>query len=239
MRDSGLPDAWIGAGALRDLIRGERYGDGFDQSSVRDVDVVFLDAADLSRENDDRATARLVAASSELPWEAKNQAARAHLIPGEVRRGPAHLCTITDAVATSPEYATAVAVRLDAYDQLAVCAPRGLDDLLDGVWRRIPNRVSPEISRQRLARLQSAAEIYDLDLERLLERVKVVRRRPSRRPHRRRRVSPPSAIRAHRRPWRDLDPLPLPSVTCHAEVGPPPVRGHFDRLEYFTPAGPF
>jgi hypothetical protein len=62
------------------------------------------------------------------------------------------LQTIADAVATWPEYATAVAVRPDAHDRLVVCAPYGLDDLLDGVWRRNPTRVSQETSRQRLAR---------------------------------------------------------------------------------------
>ncbi|MEV0725423.1 nucleotidyltransferase family protein [Micromonospora purpureochromogenes] len=40
---------------------------------------------------------------------------------------------IADAVATWPEYATAVAVRLDASDQVVVCAPHGIDDLLDVV----------------------------------------------------------------------------------------------------------
>ncbi|MFI7210988.1 nucleotidyltransferase family protein [Micromonospora maritima] len=35
---------------------------------------------------------------------------------------------------------------------MTVCAPHGLDDLLDGVWRRNPARVSAEISRQRLSR---------------------------------------------------------------------------------------
>ncbi|MFC3504143.1 nucleotidyltransferase family protein [Micromonospora krabiensis] len=75
VRDSGLPNAWIGAGAIRDLVWSERYGTGFDPSSVRDVDVVFLDAADLSRHNDDRATRRLISAWPEPPWEAKNQAA--------------------------------------------------------------------------------------------------------------------------------------------------------------------
>ncbi|MEU2661488.1 nucleotidyltransferase family protein [Micromonospora sp. NPDC007220] len=47
---------------------------------------------------------------------------------------------------------TAAAVCLDAHDQITVYAPHGLDDLLDGVWRRNPTRVSPETSRQRLAR---------------------------------------------------------------------------------------
>lgn len=65
--------------------------------------------------------------------------------------GVAPLRVIADAVATWSEYATAVAVRLDASDQVVVCAPHGLDDLLDVVWRCNPTRVSAEICRQRLA----------------------------------------------------------------------------------------
>jgi hypothetical protein len=157
VRGSGLPDAWIGAGTLRDLVWGRRYGNGFDPSSVRDVDVVFFDPVDLSRENDDQATGRLVAAWPEPPWEAKNQAAVHTWYPAKFGGDPVPpLRTIAEAVATWPEYATAVAVRLDAHDQVAVCAPYGLDDLLDGVWRRNPTRAGPEISRQRLARHRPA-----------------------------------------------------------------------------------
>ncbi|MGC3862355.1 nucleotidyltransferase family protein [Micromonospora chersina] len=64
--------------------------------------------------------------------------------PANFGGGPvAALRTITDAVSTWPDYATAVAVRLGAYDQITVCAPHGLDDLLDGVWRGNLNRVTP------------------------------------------------------------------------------------------------
>ncbi|HEX2774075.1 MAG TPA: nucleotidyltransferase family protein, partial [Micromonosporaceae bacterium] len=62
------------------------------------------------------------------------------------------LTSIADAVATWPETATAVAVRLDDIDEVEVCAPLGLADLLDGVWRRNPRRVSLEQSQARLAR---------------------------------------------------------------------------------------
>jgi hypothetical protein len=48
--------------------------------------------------------------------------------------------------------ATAVAVRLDAADGIDICAPLGLADLLDGVWRRNPARVSLARSYERLAR---------------------------------------------------------------------------------------
>ncbi|PZF93498.1 hypothetical protein C1I99_20505 [Micromonospora deserti] len=37
VRRSGLPDAWVGAGILRDLVWGQRYGNGFDPSAVHDV----------------------------------------------------------------------------------------------------------------------------------------------------------------------------------------------------------
>ncbi|WP_158554085.1 hypothetical protein [Micromonospora deserti] len=32
-----MPDAWVGAGILRDLVWGQRYGNGFDPSAVHDV----------------------------------------------------------------------------------------------------------------------------------------------------------------------------------------------------------
>ncbi|WP_431920164.1 nucleotidyltransferase family protein [Micromonospora wenchangensis] len=158
VRDTGLPDAWIGAGVVRDLVWGERYGDGFDPSSVRDVDVVFLDPTDLTSANDDRATARLVTAWPQPQWEAKNQAAVHTWYPAKFGGDPvAPLRTITEAVATWPEYATAVAVRRHADDTIAVCAPYGLDDLLDGVWRHNPTRAGREVSRRRLARQRPAA----------------------------------------------------------------------------------
>ncbi|TDC86193.1 hypothetical protein E1193_00600 [Micromonospora sp. KC606] len=105
VRDSGLPDAWIGAGVLRDLVWGCRYGDGFDLRDVRDVDVAFFDPADLSQDNDQRATARLAALEPGLPWEAKNQAAVHTWYPQRFGGGPVPpLHGIADAVATWPEY---------------------------------------------------------------------------------------------------------------------------------------
>ncbi|MBM0279280.1 nucleotidyltransferase family protein [Micromonospora sp. STR1s_6] len=153
VRDSGLPDAWIGAGVLRDLVWGERYGDGFDPTTVHDVDVVFFDPARLTRDDDDRATARLAAAWAEPPWQARNQAAVHTWYAAKFGGDPiAPYRSVAEAVATWPEYATAVAVRLDPDDRLEVCAPYGLADLLGGIWRHNPARVDVAWSRQRLAR---------------------------------------------------------------------------------------
>ncbi|MEW1589428.1 nucleotidyltransferase family protein [Micromonospora vinacea] len=152
VRDSGLPDAWIGAGALRDLVWGERYGDGFDPARVRDVDVVFFDRERLTRADDDRATARLAGMWPQPPWEARNQAAVHTWYAASFGGAPiAPYRSVAEAVATWPEYATAVAVRLNPAGRLEVCAPYGLADLLGGVWRHNPARVDVARSRQRLA----------------------------------------------------------------------------------------
>jgi uncharacterized protein len=157
VRDCGLPDAWAGAGVVRDLVWGELSGVGFRPDEVRDIDVIFLDPADLSRERDDEATERLARARPGLPWEARNQAAVHLWYPQKFGGGPAPpLRSIAEAVATWPETATAVAVRLDRAGEVEVCAPLGLDDLLGGIWRRNPVRVSLAVSRARLARHRPA-----------------------------------------------------------------------------------
>ncbi len=157
VRDSGLPDAWVGAGVLRDLVWGERFGAGFRADRVRDVDVAFFDPADLSRERDRAATELLRGRKPEIPWEATNQAAVHTWFADYFGSEPVPpLRSTADGVATWPETATAVAVRLDRRDKIDVCAPHGLDDLLDGVWRRNPRRTAVEQSLARLARHEPA-----------------------------------------------------------------------------------
>jgi hypothetical protein len=149
---SALPDAWIGAGAVRDVVWGERFS-RFDPADVRDIDVAFFDPADLGRERD-LAAQQALTGLADLPWEATNQAA-VHTWYHEYFGGPPveAFASVHDAVATWPETATCVAVRLaETIDDIEVCAPHGLDDLLGGVWRMNPVRVTPEASAARLAR---------------------------------------------------------------------------------------
>lgn len=153
VREAGLPDAWVGAGVLRDLVWGQRYGAGFNPQDVRDVDVAFFDANDLTPGNDVAATELLRRHDPTVPWEATNQAAVHTWYESVFGTGPVDaLRSIADAVATWPETATCVAVRLDSAETLHVCTPLGLDDLLDGVWRRNPRRITVELSRARLSR---------------------------------------------------------------------------------------
>jgi uncharacterized protein len=150
VRATQLPDAWVGAGVIRDLVWGAASG-GFDPAGVADVDVAFFDPDDLSPERDARAQAELVRRAPDLPWEATNQAAvhtwyAAYFGGGEV--APLH--STAEGVATWPETATAVAVRLADNGRLEICAPYGLDDLLGLVWLPNGRRVSPDVAARRL-----------------------------------------------------------------------------------------
>ncbi|MGH3273226.1 MAG: nucleotidyltransferase family protein [Streptosporangiaceae bacterium] len=150
---SCLPDAWIGAGVIRDIVWG-RLHDGFDPAVVNDIDVAFFDAGDLRPERD-RAAQRLLGELADLPWEATNQAA-VHTWYHTYFGGPPipPFTRVHDAVATWPETATCVAIRVDAdaLGGLAICAPYGLADLLDKTWRWNQARVPVAISQARLAR---------------------------------------------------------------------------------------
>ena len=147
---SGLPAAWIGAGVIRDVVWGQCHG-GFDPSAVKDVDVAFFDPDDLTMERDLGAQETLLRIA-DLPWEATNQAA-VHTWYHHYFGGPPvePFASVHDAVATWPETATCVAVR-HGPGGMEVCAPHGLADILDGVWRVNRVRVTPDISRARLAR---------------------------------------------------------------------------------------
>jgi hypothetical protein len=149
-----LPDCWIGAGAVRDLVWDMRFGAGFDPAGIADVDVVFFDPSELSADHEHEIERRLREQDASVDWDVKNQA-RVHLWY-EARFGqPAEpLTSTTDGVATWPETATAVAVRLREDGGLDIAAPLGLDDLLDGVWRRNSRRVTDAEYAARIARKQ-------------------------------------------------------------------------------------
>jgi uncharacterized protein len=148
---SRLPDAWIGAGVIRDVVWGQHHS-GFDPAAVKDIDVAYFDPDDLSMERDLAAQDVLHRVAPGLPWEATNQAA-VHVWYHRHFGGPPvdSFASAHDAVATWPETATCVAVRR-GQDGIEVCAPYGLADLLGGVWRVNPTRVTTAISRARLAR---------------------------------------------------------------------------------------
>jgi uncharacterized protein len=148
-RDVDPPDWLVGGGVLRDLVWNRLHGrPGPDRP--RDVDLAFFDPGRLDRARDAEVEAALTARHPGVVWDAKNQAA-VHTWYGRVFGGQvAPLTSAADGVATWPETATAVAVRLLPDDAVQVVAPCGLEDLFGLVCRRNPRRVSVDHYRQRV-----------------------------------------------------------------------------------------
>ena len=150
VREVEPPECWIGAGAVRDVVWDTLFGSGFDPARVRDVDVVYFDLADMRRQREAALEQRLRALRPGVSWDVKNQAAVHLWYRDRFGVEVAALTSLADAVATWPETAACVAIRWGAAG-LEILAPFGVDDLMTGVWRGNPVRVTPTEAARRLA----------------------------------------------------------------------------------------
>ncbi len=126
-----LPDAWIGAGFIRNSVWDVLHGRTIDVARLADVDVLFFDPDDTSREREAGIEHRLCILAPGIPWSVKNQA-RMHL-----RNGDAPYRNTFEAVAHWAETATAIAART-VEGRVEVMAPYGVDDLLNLIVRPTP-----------------------------------------------------------------------------------------------------
>lgn len=126
-----LPDCWIGAGAIRNLVWDTLHGFAPGLGDQTDVDVVFFDPGDLSADPEVALEKRLRTQIPGVDWQVRNQA-RMHLRNGD----PVYRDT-EDGLRHWPETATAIAARLKGR-QIELLAPFGLDDLLGLVVRPTP-----------------------------------------------------------------------------------------------------
>ncbi len=149
VNELNAPCAYIGSGAIRNAVWDSLH-DCTAPSYLADIDVVYFDRDDLSEETEHRYEEVLRGLEPDHHWDVKNQAA-VHLWFHKVfghRVDP--LDSIEDAVATWPETACCVAVRMRSGKDLEVVAPLGLDDLFAMVVRRNPRRVTIETYHQRI-----------------------------------------------------------------------------------------
>lgn len=123
VRALDLPDWAVGAGFVRNAVWDRLHGFAA-ATPLDDVDVLYFDPAELSKETEQALEARLGAAMPNVPWSVRNQA-RMHL-----RNGDAPYRDTKDALRYWLETATCVAVRLERDDSLTVIAPYGVGDLL-------------------------------------------------------------------------------------------------------------
>ncbi|WP_114945952.1 nucleotidyltransferase family protein [Microvirga calopogonii] len=126
-----LSDGWIGAGFIRNTVWDVLHGRIVDVSRLNDVDVIFFDPRDASRELESDMERRLRDIAPGTIWSVKNQA-RMHR-----RNGDRPYRDTFDAVAHWPETATAIAARsIDG--KVEVMAPHGIQDLLNLIVRPTP-----------------------------------------------------------------------------------------------------
>lgn len=150
VRSLDLPEGAVGAGAVRTAVWNHLHG--FTETpALRDVDVAYFDPRDLSKARDDAYLARLQDLEPDFPWEITNQAAIHQWLTNASGAPVPPFQSLEQAVATWPETATCVAVRLNTDDSIGVIAPLGLEDLFDMVVRRNPARVSLEAFQKRVA----------------------------------------------------------------------------------------
>jgi hypothetical protein len=140
----GLPDSWICAGIVRNLVWDSLHG--FDRpTALNDVDVLYFDRRDRSRDAERRVERSLEGDMPGVPWNVRNQA-RMHEVNGDppYRSSP-------DAMRFWPETATSVAVRLVGREKVDLVAAHGIQDLVNLVVRPTPHFASKlEIYRMRV-----------------------------------------------------------------------------------------
>lgn len=142
VRALGLPDWRLVSGAVYQAVWNARTGRpaGY---GVKDYDLAYFNASDLSYEAEDVVIKRVAAAFDE-PFrsqvEVRNQA-RVHLwFQNRFGEPYAPLHSTDEALGRFVAPTFAVGVRLEADDSLSVAAPFGLDDVFAMTIRPNPNR---------------------------------------------------------------------------------------------------
>ena len=130
-RTLGLPDWCIAAGFVRNRVWDHFHG-VVPPRAPADIDLIYYDANDLSKESEQAYEAALDRLLPGLPWQVRNQA-RMHIW----KNLPQHRDT-ADSMIYWLESVTNIGVRLEADDSLSVIAPLGTDDLLNLRCRPTP-----------------------------------------------------------------------------------------------------
>lgn len=145
VRSLELPDAWISAGFVRNRVWDRLHGFRR-ETPLNDIDLLFFDPADASREHEAAVERRLAAILPGRPFEARNQA-RMHL-----KNGDAPYVDTFDALFGWMETPTAIAVRVDDAGTLHFLHPFGIDDLMMMQVRPTPRAVGCiEVYNERMA----------------------------------------------------------------------------------------
>ena len=121
VRELALPQAYIAAGFLRNLVWDRLHQKSF--SALNDIDIIYFDTDHSFSES--QAKMHLQKQFVQMEWDVKNQA-RMHK-----KHGHAPYSGCAEAMSNWPEKETAIAVRLNKNQQPEFVAPWGLALLFD------------------------------------------------------------------------------------------------------------
>ena len=155
----GLPDAWLVSGTIYNLVW-NRLSDLSPLTGIKDADIAYFDAGDLTYEAEDVAIRRAAArfAHLPLPVELRNQA-RVHLwFPQKFNQPFSPLGSAVESLERYASRTHAVAARLESDGTITVAAPFGLGDIFS--FRVTPNHALMGNAPTHLAKAQRAKAIW-------------------------------------------------------------------------------
>ena len=123
------PSAYIAAGIIRNTIWSHLHQSEYALDGT-EVDIIFYNLSE-DPQPSKKITACMSKVFPNMQWDVTNQATVHHWYRLENGEAIAPLASIEHALSMWPETATAVAIRLNAHDQLEIVAPFGLADLLE------------------------------------------------------------------------------------------------------------
>jgi hypothetical protein len=150
LRDLQIPNAAIGAGAIRNWIWDLAHQRTPSLRSA-DIDVVYFDEQDLDAAQELKWQAQLQREMPEFTWEVVNQACVHRWMNANNKTDLAVFQSVEQGIASWPETATCVAVYLDADEHIQIIAPYGLVDLFELKLRPNLSRVSIEVFQKRVS----------------------------------------------------------------------------------------
>lgn len=144
----GLTSWCIGAGAIRSLVWDRLHGYAA-TSQYDDVDVVYYDDT-AGAADEGELLKQLLALNPSTRWEVTNQALVHQWFLSEHAQVVPPLRSLSEGIATWPEYATCVGVTLGAENAVEVIAPHGLQDLFQLRVRHNPMRANAAVFMERV-----------------------------------------------------------------------------------------
>ncbi|MFT5685769.1 MAG: hypothetical protein ACI8RZ_006723 [Myxococcota bacterium] len=145
-----LPGWYVGAGIIYQTWWNHRSGQPLD-AWIDDVDLVYFDPNDLEASAEAQIQARLAALTAPLPLDVNNQARVHRWYPAVFGKEIPPYTSTEAAIATWPTTASSIGltVRDGAWK---LCAPFGLDDLLNMIARPNPVLIPRAVYEKKVAR---------------------------------------------------------------------------------------